>query len=246
MTLATHIDMKTFQKIMIAAIAVAFVSAELSAKSGIEVGYLNTMYNLKAAGDTESADPLNGFYAGFTNDIKLIAGLSIQPGLYYSYGEHKDLDEEVGGISFTGTQSEHNLNIPINVKYSFGILPILKIHVFVGPTLSVGLASSYNMRLNGDFMGQTLDGNVRYSNYTGKFKSNNLSEEVETAINSAMPASSMSRFDVMIGGGIGIDLFKFLTVKGGYDYGLVNRYKGDVAGAALHRSQFYVALGIHF
>ena len=57
----------------------------------------------------------------------------------------------------------------------------------------------------------------------------------------------MSRFDVMIGGGVGIDLFKFLTVKAGYDYGLLNRLKGDIAQtSSMNRSQFYVAVGINF
>ena len=81
----------------------------------------------------------------------------------------------------------------------------------------------------------------------GKIFLEGLPEGSEGSLNGQLPGYTMSRFDVMIGGGVGIDLFKFLTVKAGYDYGLLNRLKGDAAQtSSLNRSQFYVALGINF
>ena len=83
--------------------------------------------------------------------------------------------------------------------------------------------------------------------YSGKIKTEGLPEGSEGSLSGQLPSSVMSRFDVMIGGGVGIDLFKFLTVKAGYDYGLLNRLKGDIAQtSSMNRSQFYVALGINF
>lgn len=144
--------------------------------------------------------------------------------------------------------TEHNLNVPVDVKYTFNIIPsVLNISIFVGPTFSLGLASQDKLSISGEFAGIAFDGTLKYDNYTGKIKSDNISEELQNTLNGYMPESSMSRFDIMLGGGIGVGLFKFLNVKAGYDYGLLNRYKGDMAkNASLNRSQFYVALGINF
>lgn len=53
-----------------------------------------------------------------------------------------------------------------------------------------------------------------------------------------------NRFDVQIGAGVGLEFFKFLEVKAGYDWGLIDRYKGD--GIEVNRDQFYVSLGFRF
>lgn len=240
--------MKTSYKILVTAASFLLMATGLFAKSGIEGGYLNTMYTTKTDGveSVEKSDPLQGFYVGVNNDWKIVAGLSVQPGLYYSYGKYSDSEEEAG-FRLTASQTEHNLNIPIDIKYTFGILPILKIHVFVGPTFSVGLASQTKVMMSGEVLGQQLEVNAKYDMYSGKIKTEGLPEGSEGSLSGQLPSSVMSRFDVMIGGGVGIDLFKFLTVKAGYDYGLLNRLKGDIAQtSSMNRSQFYVAVGINF
>ena len=57
----------------------------------------------------------------------------------------------------------------------------------------------------------------------------------------------MNRFDVLMGGGVGVNIIKFVTVKGGFDYGLLNRLKGDLANAGkLNRMQYYISVGLTF
>lgn len=66
-------------------------------------------------------------------------------------------------------------------------------------------------------------------------------------INEYMPDSRMNRFDVLMGGGVGLNFINFITVKGGVDYGLLNRFKGDLAETGtMNRLQFYVSVGIMF
>ena len=49
----------------------------------------------------------------------------------------------------------------------------------------------------------------------------------------------------MLGGGVGLQVVRFLDIKVGYDYGLVNRLKGTLAeNATANRGQFYVGVGI--
>ena len=52
------------------------------------------------------------------------------------------------------------------------------------------------------------------------------------------------RFDILMGAGLGVELFGILNVTAGYDWGLFNQSKLD--GVKLHRNQFNVGLGISF
>ncbi len=237
---------KTFNIVALAAMCI-FCAMPLSAKSGVDLGYLNSTYRSKADGaDAVKADPMNGFFVGVNNDIRLIAGLSIQPGLYYSYLNSTGSEEAVG-FNISDSYTEHMLNIPIQFKYTFDIVPVFGVYVFAGPTLSLGLAATNKMSVTGSFLSQTIGGSVTYNAYSGKFKSEELSEEIVNTVNQYMPQSQMNRFDVLMGGGIGLDLLKFITVKGGFDYGLMNRYKGDLAEAGtLNRMQYYISVGIKF
>ena len=58
------------------------------------------------------------------------------------------------------------------------------------------------------------------------------------------PDYRYKRFDVQLGAGVGIELFKFLEVKVGYDWGLLDRFAGDFD--ELRRNQFYASVGLRF
>ena len=238
------------KKIMIVALAAmcALWTMPLSAKTGVDLGYLNSNYRWKANGDGNGkSEPRNGFFVGVNNDIRLFAGLSIQPGLYYSYLNDEG-SEEMLYLNVSDSYTEHMLNIPIHFKYTFDIVPVFGVYVFVGPTLSLGLAATNKMSVTGDFGGTAVNGSVSYNAYSGNFKTDNLSDfsdQILSTISQYMPQNRMTRFDVLMGGGIGLDLLKFITVKGGFDYGLINRYKEDSLGT-LNRTQFYVSVGVKF
>ena len=57
----------------------------------------------------------------------------------------------------------------------------------------------------------------------------------------------LKRYDVMMGAAIGVDLFDLLEVHMGYDWGLINRYRGNVADELkMTRNQFTLSVGIRF
>ena len=150
-------------------------------------------------------------------------------------------------FNLTNSYTEHGLNLPIHIKYTFDIVPAFGVYVFAGPTLSLGLAATTKMSVTGDVLGNQVNGSVQYDSYTGKLKSDNISEENMDRINEYMPDSRMNRFDVLMGGGVGLNFINFITVKGGVDYGLLNRFKGDLADTGtMNRLQFYVSVGIMF
>lgn len=226
--------------------ALLLAVTQMSAQVGIEGGYMGTMYKVKTGENEKASAPMNGFYVGVNDEVRIVAGLAVQPGLYYSYGTESE-SKNLAGIDFTGNTSEHNINIPVHLKYTFDLLPVLGIYVYGGPTLTVGLVSREKLSVKGNFLGSEIDGSLSYDNYSGKFSSSNLSESVQNEVNKYVSQNQLSRFDVMLGGGVGLNLFKFITVKGGYDYGFINRYKGDLDDQAkCNRSQFYVSVGIRF
>ncbi len=239
--------MKSYIKTIAVIAAGILCTTALPAKNGIEVGYLNSTWRLKPTeGSVEKSQPMSGFYVGLIKDMRLFAGLSIQPGLSYYYLNSRESREEVG-FNIAGTSTEHMLNIPVHIKYTFDIIPALSLYIFAGPTMSVGLAATDKISVTGEFMGVGVEGSMKYDSYTGKVKTENFSDEVADALNQYLPQTRMNRFDVLMGGGIGLDLVKFITVKGGFDYGLLNRLKGDLADAGtLNRMQYYVSIGIKF
>lgn len=243
------ISMKKILNIIAAAAVCTFIAMPVSAKSGVDLGYLNSYYKTKLNGSDKSTkgEPMNGFYVGVNNDVRLFAGLSIQPGLYYSYLNSMS-SEEGTGFNMTGSYTEHALNIPIHIKYTFSIVPAFGVYVFAGPTLSLGLVASDKLSVSGDLLGQQFNGSVSYNRYSGNVSANGISDDIlNNTLNQYLPSERMNRFDVLMGGGIGLDLIKFITVKGGFDYGLMNRFKGDLADTGtLNRMQFYIALGVKF
>lgn len=54
------------------------------------------------------------------------------------------------------------------------------------------------------------------------------SHTVQDKVNNFGDKSSYSRFDVMAGGGIGVDAFEHLRISLGYDHGLLDRDKTDL------------------
>ncbi len=239
--------MKNALKIIIAAAAGLLMTFELPAKNGIEIGYLNSTYRTKAAsGEVTKSDPMSGFYVGLVKDLRLFAGLSIQPGLYYSYLNTAE-KEEIPSFNLSSSYTEHGLNLPIHIKYTFDIVPAFGVYVFAGPTLSLGLAANTKISFTGEALGNTMTFDARYNSYTGKIKSENIPEESLDQIDRYLPQTRMNRFDVLMGGGIGLNLVKFVTVKGGFDYGLLNRFNEDMADAGtLNRMQFYISVGVMF
>lgn len=239
--------MKNALKIIIAAAAGLLMTFELPAKNGIEIGYLNSTYRTKAAsGEVTKSDPMSGFYVGLVKDLRLFAGLSIQPGLYYSYLNTAE-KEEIPSFNLSSSYTEHGLNLPIHIKYTFDIVPAFGVYVFAGPTLSLGLAANTKISFTGEALGNTMTFDARYNSYTGKIESENIPEESLDQIDRYLPQTRMNRFDVLMGGGIGLNLVKFVTVKGGFDYGLLNRFNEDMADAGtLNRMQFYISVGVMF
>lgn len=224
--------------------AFALASGEAFAQFGIEAGFVNSRYTQKSGDNKVTSDPLNGFNVGLNYDINIVKGLSIQPGISYTFLTDKEQSENIANIlKGKMTVSEHYLNVPIRIQYSVEVLRGLKIYAFTGPTFSVGLAGGLKNSDKIEIGNIKAEGGYSYDYFSGKITSGNVPKEVLNMISKYAP--TQNRFDILYGVGAGVTLFDIIEVKGGYDWGLLNRLK-DTDDARMSRNQFFVSVAFRF
>jgi hypothetical protein len=116
-----------------------------------------------------------------------------------------------------------------------------------GPTLLMGLSSKYQYKTK---LGDNVLG-VDYNLYNGKLNStgdaSGFDLEGWMEQSGMYPEGRLGRFDVMLGASVGAHFFHVLEVRVGYDWGLVNRYRKDIADLySMRRGQFTLSAGIRF
>ena len=188
------------------------------AQTTVNAGYLNSTQSFSGSDSVNS----NGAYAGVSFNIPIAGGLGIAPGVYYSMITNKDgvsasfFNIPVGASS---TFTEHAVNVPLYLNYGISLASDTNVYFYAGPTAQYGLAST--TKLAGS-VGES-GGSKKYNNYDN---------------------DNYNRFNVYLGGGIGFKVSAFqFTV--GYDYGMMNLYKGDNA-ATSHRSNIKLGIGYAF
>ncbi len=158
-------------KKFIIAFAATFISLGASAQLGIQAGLNFT--DLKLSDVTMSKDMFSsstGWTAGLTYDVGLPLGLGINTGLLFIQRNVGEQDATVGTDDPNERTALHrysSLEIPLNLKYTFGLLPIVKPFVMAGPYMDCGIWNSqdgvkwdYGDRLNRITWGFTLGAGV--------------------------------------------------------------------------------------
>ena len=208
----------------IIAAAAMFLAVDASAQIGVGLGY-NLLTTTATMADESEDDSLNGFYLEATYDFNFLnknwGSLGLQPGVRYTFAGESDSDE-VAGVKAKESFTEHYLDVPVNVKYSYEIIPTtLKAYAFAGPVFSLGLAS--NLKAGAG------DTSVKTNNY----------KDTESG-----------RFDIKFGLGAGVTLAEKLNVKLGYNIGMLNRYTGEQISKdykyKTHTGVFYIGVGFNF
>ena len=141
----------------------------------------------------------NGFYAGFGYSAEILPGLSLNPGIYYEF-----LTSTSAGslwvVSGESKTQEHYVNIPLQLSYGINFAPTFKFFVYAGPTANVGIASTTKSTVSIGTASTTTDPTDNYK------------------------SGDYSRFDIMLGGGAGIELMKKFRLTVGYDMGMLDRH----------------------
>ena len=168
---------------------------------------------------SNTSDNANGAYAGVSFNIPIAGGLAVAPGVYYSMLTSKETASLGSIFSGSGTFMEHAVNVPVYVNYGIDLARDTKVFLFGGPTLQYGLASTvkYDANVAG------VSGSTTHNNYDN---------------------ANYNRMNVYLGGGMGFQV-SALQITVGYDYGMMNQYKGDNA-TQCHRSNLKLGVGFVF
>lgn len=216
-----------------------FLAVDASAQLGVGIGY-NLLNTTQRFGDETDDDSLNGFYAEVTYDFNFLeknwGSLGLQPAIRYTFGGETESDEVLG---VRASLAEHYLDVPVNVKYGYDVLPSkLKVFAFAGPVFSFGLSSVTSE--SGDNL------IVKKNLYTGTVKTKLNSETTKVKGD----GTDYGRFDIKFGLGAGVTVVEKLNVKLGYNIGMLNRYTGEQASKdykyKTHTGVFYIGVGFNF
>ena len=211
--------MKKFFSTLLAA-SLMLLGTQAFAQTSINAGYLNSSQSFSDS--NSKAINSNGAYAGVSFNIPIAGGFGIAPGLYYSMITNKNSNSgKILGIpvSVSSTFVEHAVNVPLYLNYNLNLASDANFFFFAGPTAQYGIASS--TKIAGG-IGESSSDN-KYDNYDG---------------------DNYNRLNVYLGGGVGFQV-SAIQITVGYDYGLMNLYKGNNA-TNTHRSNLKLGLGFVF
>jgi len=166
-----------------------------------------------------NSDNANGAYAGVSFNIPVAGGLAVAPGVYYSMLTSKETAALGSIASGSGTFMEHALNVPVYLNYGIDLARDTRFFIFGGPTVQYGLAST--VKYEGNVLG--VSGSSTVNNYDNQ---------------------NFNRLNVYLGGGVGFTVAG-IQIHVGYDYGMMNQYKGDNA-TPCHRSNLKIGAGFAF
>jgi len=117
----------------------------------------------------------------------------------------------------TGKTIEQYISVPLDFSFGADVASGVRCFVYAGPSLRMGLSSVTKL----DVLGAT----TTLDAYDGDL---------------------YGRFDVMVGGGVAVELMDMIRVNAGYDYGLLNRYTGNAEGVSQHNSRITVGVSYLF
>lgn len=199
--------------------------AQFSVNAGFTNSALKEIRHQQLLDRFEGTTKANGFYFGGDYNIKLGKGFGIAPGVEWIYvmdNNVKNFDALVATVKGETKFKEHYINVPVDVNWGID-LKILRVYVFAGPTFSFNVSSK--TKATAGALGKEVTKEYDTKDLFGEYKN----------------------FDLMLGGGVGVDLFNKIRVKCGYDWGLMNRGNSDGAGdLELHRQQLRVGVGFIF
>ena len=214
---------------------------------GLTFGYVNSNYRTLdlATDESTTSGLLHGFTIGLTKDFSLLPhALYFQTGLNYYY-QNDPRNQNVDGLRIVGDREEHHLGIPVRLKYNLHLLDRVGLTFDAGPALLMGLSSKFKYKTK---LGDNVSG-VDYNLYNGKLDSTGEASVLREWMESTgmYPEGRLGRFDVMLGASVGAHFFHVLEVRLGYDWGLINRYRKDIADLySMRRGQFTLSAGIRF
>ena len=179
---------------ILSAALVLLASAPVFAQPAVGAGYLNSVDVVKS-GNTTNSDPLSGFYAGVSFTVPVASGINFTPGVYYGYAAKSNATDLII-TKLSGKREDHFINVPLHFSYGLDLSPELRFFAYAGPSVSLGVASKVTSTVGSS------------SGSYDRYQEN----------------SDLNRFDILVGGGVGVEVMNMFRLNIGYDLGMLNRY----------------------
>lgn len=185
--------MKKMIRVLIVVVAVAItMPVQAQIKLGVKGG-LNLANSLSDTWkEKANADSYTGFFIGPMVDITIpIVSLGIDGSLLYSQKGNK-LDGE--------TFKQQGLEIPVNLKYYFGLGSLASVYLAAGPSFF------FNFKSDDDLTLQNVTGKLNYKNAEVALNLGigvRLFKHLQAGVNYNMPFTDSAKADIDSGGTIG-------------------------------------------
>lgn len=145
------------KKMIIAAFVAVMMlfSSNVSAQWAVGGGFINSGFS---GADNYLNSSLPGFYVGVGYDIAFsrLEGLTFEPGVYYMHFGKK-FTSTIAGITIAEKSYHSNyLSVPLNIKYSYEIVPAFKVTGFTGPRFNLGFVGNAFKKIEDGGMGLAI------------------------------------------------------------------------------------------
>ncbi len=242
--------MKCFRVIILAAVAFVAVGAatKVNAQAGLGVRVGFSQSTLR--GDEGSS--LNGGSIGVAYELPVTMDgrLTFRPGVAYTFAmsskEYKSGFYQPNGLVSKIAKTNHTVGVPLHFKYAFPMGERAEFYLFAGPQVHIGIKYNIEYTFTPDLSYESpfitnYNGTLTRDLYSGKVTTD--IEDSEELVETYENGTSLSRFDIAVGGGVG---FKFghVFLEAGYDYGLLNINK--TSGQKTGHDQLNVSVGYSF
>ena len=176
---------------------------------GLLGGYGYTMPKLKDSREvklpTINASNLSGFHVGPILKFNFDEQMSFQTGLLFNYFSGIDINSSQLALKKLGTWHQEKtklmaFDMPLRVMYSMSLADEFSVFLFAGPNLNYSLSKIITSE---------------------NFVDNKLTTTSEGA-NIYQSPSNYNALDLQMGAGMGVQ-FKGVSLRGGYDWGILNR-----------------------
>lgn len=193
----------------------------------------------KFKNDFEDLPNLNGFNAGFMAQNRMYKNIVMLWGIEYQFGYCNDNE--------TGKWMNHNLKIPVRIGFSVPFATTHSATVFFGPSFDFNVSTvnkfkgrefndkGYLYKESGtiDFVSGKYD--VSYSGKTGSGNSSGKDDSYK----------ALKVFDIPLGLGA-MYKYKNFGIRLQYEWGLVNRAKGEWSDYKIKADQFTIGVFFSF
>ncbi len=210
------------KKFILTLAVLAAAAAGASAQIAVGGGYLNMTSTTKVNNSSDVV--FDGFYAGASYGIPIAQGLGVAPGIYYAWlktGDGLVISENLsGGID----QVQQYIAVPVDLYYGAEITPGLKLSIYGGPTFDYCLS------------------------YKTTYSASAFGASVEKEVDSFDSDPNNKHFDILVGGGVALDVADMIRVTCGYNFGLLDRYANEAGddGITITHKGFNVGLAFLF